>query len=879
MALKKTPEGSLYDDETREFVGESTSQQNQPSQSAETSRRQPQQPSQSTETPHRQIQPRPIYEPYRRTESLSEKILRIVGFILQVGVFLSFLYILFGTEIVRGSVRNIISLSLANKIPDTIYFLHLILPFFFCTLAIGFIGTVFIIKKKRINYLFYIAAILIQTTILTIWIKEYRSDVLPFQGILLILCFLTVIIIPGAILGMMRKKTATITLLIGFVLALMTRYGLNSGWFDYYSEKQGYTDGRAAVRYGNFLNWKWGFMDENGKVVIPCIYYDVLSFSEGFAAVRIDDKENGKWGFIGMDGSDLMPFEYDAVRSFTEGLAAVSRNGLWGFAGKTGKEIVQCKYDAVHSFKEGMAAVRIGIGNDGAGIWGFINKTGSEIIQPQYKAVGSFSEGLAAVSRSVTRADVNSRGQESNFRSIDLWGFIDKSGREVVPRKYFSVRPFSNGYSRVIIEDRSFNDERQYNKWGLVDRNGNLIVPCNYSEIGDFSGNLVKVTKRVGERNNNRINYNTRKYGVFDKNGNVIIPCNYDGVTIREDVIEVRTGRNNPVQYFDLTGRRVNNNRSVSNQNTNTQTESSANRASTTPGNSTRSVRSNTAVSRTQQADNNRSASNQNTNTQTESTARRESATPGNSTRSVRLNTAVNSNLQADTHSESEGNTWNCGVSTRINPGGAVSVKAELNDGALTISGKGAMANFNSTGAPWYNVRTSIKKILIHYGVTSIGNYAFSNCTELKSITLPEGITSVGLYSFNNCVGLTEIINYALTPLRIGSTVYSGVNIPAITMYVPAEAVEAYNRVSVNSGGYTVRAINNTSAEENRRLDQGAAATPQRYGDLNNPPAGVMRRTNPTTTTPQPNDTRNNSNGGNNRTNQENSTIQRRIRR
>ena len=42
--------------------------------------------------------------------------------------------------------------------------------------------------------------------------------------------------------------------------------------------------------------------------------------------------------------------------------------------------------------------------------------------------------------------------------------------------------------------------------------------------------------------------------------------------------------------------------------------------------------------------------------------------------------------------------------------------------------------------------------------VTSIGNYAFYNCSGLTSITLPNSVTSIGLGAFNACTGLTSII-------------------------------------------------------------------------------------------------------------------------
>ena len=47
--------------------------------------------------------------------------------------------------------------------------------------------------------------------------------------------------------------------------------------------------------------------------------------------------------------------------------------------------------------------------------------------------------------------------------------------------------------------------------------------------------------------------------------------------------------------------------------------------------------------------------------------------------------------------------------------------------GTLTISGTGAMKDYNTSQAPWSAY--SIKKVVINNGVTSIGNSAFKDST------------------------------------------------------------------------------------------------------------------------------------------------------
>ena len=50
-----------------------------------------------------------------------------------------------------------------------------------------------------------------------------------------------------------------------------------------------------------------------------------------------------------------------------------------------------------------------------------------------------------------------------------------------------------------------------------------------------------------------------------------------------------------------------------------------------------------------------------------------------------------------------------------------------------------------------------VKSITIPDSVTSIGDYAFSNCSGLTSVVIPDGVTSIGSNTFEGCSNLTEM--------------------------------------------------------------------------------------------------------------------------
>jgi len=75
----------------------------------------------------------------------------------------------------------------------------------------------------------------------------------------------------------------------------------------------------------------------------------------------------------------------------------------------------------------------------------------------------------------------------------------------------------------------------------------------------------------------------------------------------------------------------------------------------------------------------------------------------------------------------------------------------------LTISGTGAMDNYSPDSSPWKAFKIKIQKIVIEYGVTTIGDWAFYDCRSLTSIAIPESVTSIGCGTFQDCVGLTSV--------------------------------------------------------------------------------------------------------------------------
>ena len=72
-------------------------------------------------------------------------------------------------------------------------------------------------------------------------------------------------------------------------------------------------------------------------------------------------------------------------------------------------------------------------------------------------------------------------------------------------------------------------------------------------------------------------------------------------------------------------------------------------------------------------------------------------------------------------------------------------------------------------------VNRTLKSYNIPSGVTSIGTYAFADCSSLTSVTIPSGVTSIGAGAFSGCSSLTSVtIPSSVT--SIGPGAFSGCN-------------------------------------------------------------------------------------------------------
>ena len=310
---------------------------------------------------------------------------------------------------------------------------------------------------------------------------------------------------------------------------------------------------RALMKL-NLLPFKqenlYGFMDHDGKVIIPAQYEQLGFYREGLALAM----KNGLYGYIDKGNRTVIPFEYTSGTDFEEGRAVVERSGLYGMIDRTGNAVFKVRYTDLGTVSEDLVYA------NADSLYGYYDRNGNVRIAPKFNEAYPFSKGIAKVQSGENQAYIDIYGtfvvapgySEISFfndslrifEEDDMVGLMRKNCRVVVPAEFEEIGQLSvdralvvkndligyiDGAGKQIIQNTyemfpnylkrgQFNSNmaivKQKGKFGAIDLNGKVAIPISFTEIGDISA-LTAFTKGKG-------------WGFMDLTGKVIIQPTYD---------------------------------------------------------------------------------------------------------------------------------------------------------------------------------------------------------------------------------------------------------------------------------------------------------------------------------------------------------------
>lgn len=238
----------------------------------------------------------------------------------------------------------------------------------------------------------------------------------------------------------------------------------------------GFQDGIAVVQMNDSKSEKFGFIDRSGKAIGKRLFDRAELFENGFGIVEIKNKEAQQFGFVDRSGKLLLG-DWCEVKPFSPagGAAVRSRDKLWGFIDRQGHIVVKPQFETIsYRFSEGLSYVETAKG------YGFVDENGKFVIAPAFSDVGNFSSGLAPAA-----VDVPLLEREKYLVHNQNWrcGFIDTTGKEVVKPIYFGAVHFSEGLAAV--QDGLL--------WGFIDSFGKSRIAPQFEDATTFSQGLAAV--------------------------------------------------------------------------------------------------------------------------------------------------------------------------------------------------------------------------------------------------------------------------------------------------------------------------------------------------------------------------------------------------
>lgn len=220
-----------------------------------------------------------------------------------------------------------------------------------------------------------------------------------------------------------------------------------------------------------------GVFDKNGNIIIPFIYSKIST--EGSLFYCNSGNINNVYRFNGehllyIDDSQyiIIPVEYEYAHYVGNGLIQVSKAEKWGIIDIFGQIIAETKYTSIDKFDGSFA--RVGISLDDKGLrYGLIDTSGEIVLPIEYEEIEMWDNGYYAV------------------RKDGLCGLLSPTLHIVIEPSKRYLEKFDEKY--IFIEVPS-EYSTEYMK-GLIDYYGNEIIPAykNFSEIIVLENGFLKV--------------------------------------------------------------------------------------------------------------------------------------------------------------------------------------------------------------------------------------------------------------------------------------------------------------------------------------------------------------------------------------------------
>ena len=272
------------------------------------------------------------------------------------------------------------------------------------------------------------------------------------------------------------------------------------------------------------VDGKMGYINQKGKLVIPAVFDSTCTgLDDGDCAAETiwsDDKaavirQNGKMGAIDRKGRIIIAPQYDFLEMNTDTTFLAQKEGKFGIVNMENKVLFPFVFTDQYFLGHGPV-----VAGQVDEKWYLVYYGQGRMVETDFSYIAPFFEGKAEVKKE------------------NKSGFIDTSGRLIIPLIYSSAWSFHNDRCAVEIDG----------KWGFIDGSGKMVIPAVYHNSYGF-------THYQGE---DYAIVDTGDYrtgilqGVIDRNGNYVLPPVYSRLNFESDTILSASIKEDGIEKYGL---------------------------------------------------------------------------------------------------------------------------------------------------------------------------------------------------------------------------------------------------------------------------------------------------------------------------------------
>ncbi len=274
-----------------------------------------------------------------------------------------------------------------------------------------------------------------------------------------------------------------------------------------------FNDGRAVVGDSKSGDYKYGYIDRNGKEIIHLKYENADNFKDDIALVKVKDYE---YSLIDKDGKILNSYKYYFVSQYGDGVMMFSETpeGAYGYIDEEGNKIIKPIFTSASEFVDGIAIVSTEENYNGP--YGVINKKGEYILNPIFSEVRYLGEGRLALGMPIGKPLGDDR-----FIAPSIFAIGDTNGNILTQFKYLAVGNYNKGVAYASNNNSTFFIDKN----GKVNKNlpkvkgsGELIIKDDiiYANI-DYSPYYLTRSGKIIYKPNDEILLDNRYYIIKER--------------------------------------------------------------------------------------------------------------------------------------------------------------------------------------------------------------------------------------------------------------------------------------------------------------------------------------------------------------------------